>query len=77
MVASQFDHDLRKKIIPNKHGVILALGEHQATFLPSVWEELPNFDLFFGHLCQKAGMRGDCLMLSPTIYTYEAKSIKE
>ena len=70
-------NDLRDKIIPNKHGVILALGEHQATFLPSVWEELPNFDLFFEHLCQKAGMRGDCLMFSPTIYTYEAKSIKE
>jgi AmmeMemoRadiSam system protein A len=69
--------DLKDKIIPHKHGVILALGGYQATFLPSVWEELPKFELFFGHLCQKASMREDCLKYSPTIYTYETQTIKE
>ena len=70
-------NDLRQKIRPNIDGVILSLGEYQATFLPSVWEELPNFDIFFGHLCMKAGMSGDCLKYHPIIYTYQAEIIEE
>jgi AmmeMemoRadiSam system protein A len=69
--------DLKNKIVQGRDGVILILGEHQATFLPSVWEELPNFELFFAHLCQKAGMSGDCLMFHPTIYTYQAEIVEE
>ncbi|MEO1927784.1 MAG: AmmeMemoRadiSam system protein A [Nautiliaceae bacterium] len=69
--------DLMKKIRPGVDGVILQLANHQATFLPSVWEELPVFELFFAHLCMKAGLPGDCLMYHPVIYTYQAREIKE
>ena len=69
--------DLKIKIRPGIDGVILSLGNYQATFLPSVWEELPNFDVFFAHLCMKAGMPGDCLNYHPIIYTYQAIEIKE
>jgi len=69
--------DLRKKIRVGVDGVILQLANYQATFLPSVWEELPNFDLFFAHLCLKAGLGGDCLVYHPTIYTYQAIEIEE
>ena len=69
--------DLKKKIRPNIDGVILKLGSYQATFLPQVWEELPDFDLFFAHLCQKAGIRvSDCLSSHPTIYTYQVEKIE-
>jgi len=68
--------DLKRKITKND-GVILALADKQATFLPSVWEELPVFELFFGHLCMKAGMSGDCLDYHPLIYTYQAEIIEE
>jgi len=70
-------NDLRNKIRVGIDGVILQLGNYQATFLPSVWEELPNFDLFFAHLCMKAGMPGNCLDYHPVIYTYQAIEIKE
>ena len=70
-------NDLRTKIRPMVDGVILQLGNHQATFLPAVWEELPNFDIFFAHLCMKAGLPGDCLMYHPTIYRYQAIEVKE
>jgi AmmeMemoRadiSam system protein A len=70
-------NDLRNKIRVGIDGVILQLGNHQATFLPSVWEELPNFDLFFAHLCLKAGLPGDCLQFHPTIYVYQAEIIEE
>ena len=69
--------DLRTKIRPMVDGVILQLGNHQATFLPAVWEELPNFDIFFAHLCMKAGLPGDCLRYHPTIYRYQAIEVKE
>jgi AmmeMemoRadiSam system protein A len=69
-------NDLKNKIT-KKDGVILILGDKQATFLPSVWEELPTFELFFKHLCVKAGVTENCLDYHPTIYTYQAEIIEE
>jgi len=70
--------DLKKKIRPNIDGVILQLGNYKATFLPQVWEEIPDFDLFFDHLCQKAGLKAEgCLDRHPTIYTYQVEKIEQ
>lgn len=52
--------DLRKKLKPGVHGVILSKGWHRATFLPQVWDQLPDVDTFLSHLCQKAGMDRHC-----------------
>jgi len=71
------EKDLKRKIVPKRDGVILSLADKQATFLPSVWNELPLFEIFFGHLCMKAGMNGDCLKYHPLIYTYQAEIIEE
>lgn len=69
--------DLKSKLRPDVDGVILKKGHYQATFLPQVWEQLPSFELFFAHLCQKAGLGGNCLEQKPEIYTYQAEKIKE
>ena len=69
--------DLKKQIHIHQDGVILKLGNYQATFLPQVWQELPSFELFFSHLCQKAGLSGDCLMYKPEIYTYQVVEYHE
>lgn len=69
--------DLKSKIVPNKHGVILTSGYYKATFLPQVWEQLPTFELFFSHLCQKSGLEDGCLKDHPKIMTYEALKYKE
>ncbi len=37
-------------------GVILESGFHRSTFLPQVWEKLPDPEEFLEHLCAKAGM---------------------
>ena len=29
---------------------------YSATFLPQVWEQLPDKEMFLDHLCQKAGL---------------------
>jgi len=73
---TDFD-DLKSKIRIGIDGVILSLGGHQATFLPQVWEMLQSHELFFSHLCQKAGMQGSCLRQNPQIMTYQVKKVKE
>lgn len=68
---------LKDIIIPFKHGVILEKGFRRATFLPSVWEKLPEFDMFFDYLCRKAGMGKTCLDDNPNIKIYTAQKISE
>ena len=40
-------------------GVILRQGAHQATFLPQVWQQLPDQQSFLEHLSLKAGLSKD------------------
>lgn len=48
--------DLVQKLRPGIDGVILKQGLAGATFLPQVWEQLPDPQIFLGHLCRKAGL---------------------
>ena len=49
---------LLKKLDKSK-GYIISKGYRRATFLPSVWEQLPDKEEFLEHLCAKAGLRPD------------------
>ncbi|MFC2074281.1 AmmeMemoRadiSam system protein A [Campylobacterota bacterium] len=69
--------DLKTKIQVGVDGIILKDGYHQATFLPQVWEELNDLDLFFAHLCQKAGLGTRCLESHPEIAVYQVEKIQE
>ena len=69
--------DLKSKIRVGIDGVVLKDGVYQATFLPQVWEQLPTFEHFFSHLCQKAGMEQNCLERMPDIFIYQVKEYKE
>lgn len=48
--------DLLAKIRPGIDGIILSEGARRATFLPSVWDQLPDPVQFLAHLKQKAGL---------------------
>jgi AmmeMemoRadiSam system protein A len=50
----------REEIEPNKNGVIIQSGIHKATYLPQVWEVLPEPEQFYSSLCQKAGLEQNC-----------------
>ncbi len=52
-------NDLLMKLRPGIDGVIIKKGYHQATFLPQVWEQLPDKMSFLTQLCLKAGLDGD------------------
>jgi len=51
--------DLISKLRPDIDGVIINDGHRRATFLPQVWEKLPDPREFLAHLCQKMGAPSD------------------
>jgi AmmeMemoRadiSam system protein A len=51
--------DLLGKLRPNIDGVILRKDFASATFLPQVWEQLPQPQDFLTHLSLKAGLASD------------------
>lgn len=54
----QFDSqkDLIGQLRPGSDGLILQEGNHKGTFLPDVWEQLPEPERFFAHLKLKTGL---------------------
>ncbi len=51
--------DLLAKLEPGRDGIILRKGYSQSTFLPQVWDQLPDKVEFLEHLSRKAGLSGD------------------
>ncbi|MDR0283873.1 MAG: AmmeMemoRadiSam system protein A [Propionibacteriaceae bacterium] len=51
--------DALAQLRPGVDGVILTARGRRATFLPQVWDELPEPATFIGHLLRKAGLPGD------------------
>jgi len=70
--------DLLKKIRPNIDGVILRKGIASATFLPQVWEQLPQPQDFLTQLCLKAGLAADAWQQSKLeVSTYQVQHFEE
>jgi len=44
---------------PDIDGIVLQYGHHRSTFLPQVWEQLPDRAEFIAHLKYKAGLPPD------------------
>jgi len=71
-------NDLLSKLRPGIDGVILGKGFYQATFLPQVWEQLPEKEDFLTHLCLKAGLRGDAWKKGDLeVSTYQVQAFEE
>lgn len=47
--------DLLSKLVPMRDGVVLSTRYGGSTFLPQVWEQLPNKEEFLSELCMKHG----------------------
>lgn len=70
--------DLLNKLRPGIDGVILKKGHYQATFLPQVWEQLPDKRMFLNHLCMKAGMNeNEWLKGDLQVYIYQVQAFEE
>ena len=68
------EEDLLQQICPNIDGLILEHGYNRGTFLPSVWEQLPDKKEFLNHLKIKAGFTPDWWDNAVKISRYETFS---
>ena len=70
--------DLLRKLRPGIDGVIISSRFHQATFLPQVWEQLPEKEAFLTHLCLKAGLSADEWKKGDLeVLTYQVQAFEE
>ena len=71
------EQDLLNQIVPYKDGIIIRDGRYQAVYLPSVWEELPDKELFLKSLKVKAGMSPNHFSSSFQAFRFETEYIEQ
>lgn len=70
--------DLLEKLRPGVDGVVIERGWHRATFLPQVWEKIPDERQFLERLCLKAGLSPNAYRTAKlNVSTYQVEKFKE
>lgn len=59
LMTVKSEADLLTQLRPGIDGLILRYQQHRGTFLPAVWDSLPNAVDFLAQLKQKAGLEKD------------------
>jgi MEMO1 family protein len=58
-ISFQSENELLTLLRPGKDGLTIKSGQHKATFLPAVWESIPDAHNFLAQLKLKAGIKVD------------------
>jgi len=70
--------DLLSKLRPGIDGVILRDGGRRATFLPQVWEKIPDPAEFMDNLCYKMGARDNTWRIKHlNVFVYQVEEFHE
>lgn len=70
--------ELLQQLRPGVDGVTLRDGARRATFLPQVWQQLPQPRLFLQHLCEKMGVAGSTWESKPLqVFVYQVEAFEE
>jgi MEMO1 family protein len=70
--------DLLQKLQPHKDGVVLRIGGRASTFLPQVWEQIPDKVEFLNHLAAKGGSGpSDWRQPGAAVSIYHVEAFKE
>jgi len=75
-IICQSEAELVAQLRPTIDGLILDDGQHRATFLPSVWESLPEPIDFIHHLKMKAGLSANYWSTELQAYRYTTESFE-
>jgi AmmeMemoRadiSam system protein A len=75
-VEVRSESDLLAKLRPGIDGVVLQEGVHRGTFLPSVWEELPDAAQFVRQLKRKAGLPAEYWSDALEVWRYTAELVE-
>jgi AmmeMemoRadiSam system protein A len=65
------------KIQAGSDGIVFEYKKYRSTFLPQVWEQLPDKNIFISHLKQKAGLTADFWDRQVKIYRYSVSKWRE
>lgn len=78
-IALRFEseEDLLEQLQPNVDGLVIEEGGKRATFLPVVWQQLPNRNDFLIQLKRKAGMADDYWSRTIKAYRYHTDVISK
>jgi AmmeMemoRadiSam system protein A len=74
-ISFDTEQHLLAQLQPGIDGLILEEGHRRGTFLPSVWESLPEPEQFLRYLKQKAGLPPSYWSEKIRIYRYQAEII--
>lgn len=70
--------DLLARLQPHEDGVVLRIGSHSATYLPQVWDQLPDKTEFLNQLAEKAGCAPSAWRDKDTaVFIYHVEAFKE
>lgn len=70
--------EIPRLLHPGTDGVVLISGMRRSTFLPQVWERVPEPERFLEMLCQKAGLPSDAWRRgSLDLLTYQVHSYRD
>jgi MEMO1 family protein len=71
------EEDLIAQIRPGEDGLILECEGRRATFLPQVWEQIPDVRQFLGQLARKAGLADGTRLGRCRVWRYRVAKWKE
>lgn len=71
-ISFSSEANLLEQLRPGVDGLIISLGDKKATFLPSVWDSLPEPRVFLEHLKEKAGMEREAADYQAWRYTADS-----
>lgn len=71
------EQDALAQLKPGVDGIVFEFGRHRSTFLPQVWEQLPEVDMFIAHLKHKAGLQPSFWNEEVKLYRYTVSKWKE
>ena len=69
--------DAVAQLRPGVDGVVFEYGYHRSTYLPQVWEDLPNASEFLAHLKYKAGLPPDFWDAEVKLARYTVSKFRE
>lgn len=72
-LSCRSEQELIARLRPGRDGLILEDDTHRATFLPAVWESLPNPERFVAELKRKAGLSSDYWSAELRCYRYRTE----
>lgn len=71
------EHDALAQLQPGIDGVVFEFERYHSTFLPQVWEQLPDTKAFMAHLKHKAGLPPEFWDEKVKLYRYTVSKWKE